>query len=443
MASGQVISVLVLLLFLVGPLAEIPCSGGDEPDGAPFDPIVADDAESSPGQEIERVSHAVYEVETDERLTEIERQLRDLSTRVQVYEPRGDSNSDDGVAIGGAVRFQYSAEDYVVGNRQRHGDIDLDIFRIDFDGELGGVLLSAQYRWYQYMNVIHHGWVGYQCNDSWQIQAGITRVPFGNLDYNSNSFFFSTNYYVGLEDDYDAGIKLVGTDERQDLRLAFLKTDEMGGIDGYVDNRADRYSYDVVGIRLPGEGIYSPPVNAVAENNTVCLRYTYKFSCTEFGGSWLYGGLRAPDFSAGSRWAYAIHSKTTIDRWLLRLQFTDYRFDPLDDTGLMIVGAYSFFDTIPAKANIYTGNVAYELPVKFGPVTTLKFYNDFNVMSNKSGGLHENSYMNITGVAVSAGGLYTYVELISAKNHPFIGGSLGSDAGDWNTRFNVNVGFYF
>jgi len=31
------------------------------------------------------------------------------------------------------------------------------------------------------------------------------------------------------------------------LDLGFFKNDERGGVDGYVDNRRDRYSYDVVG----------------------------------------------------------------------------------------------------------------------------------------------------------------------------------------------------
>jgi hypothetical protein len=51
--------------------------------------------------------------------------------------------------------------------------------------------------------------------------------------------------------------------------------------------------------------------------------------------------------------------------------------------------------------------------------------------------------MNVLGVAISAGGLYTYVDLITAKNHPFIGGTMAGDALDWNTRVNINLGYYF
>jgi hypothetical protein len=292
------------------------------------------------------------------------------------------------------------------------------------------------------MNVIHHAWVGYRICDGWELQAGITRVPFGNLDFNSHNFFFSSCYYVGLEDDYDAGIKIIGKGDAHDLRVAFFKTDEMGGVDGFVDNRSDRYSYDVVGIRADGEGIFDQPATELAEYNSVALRYTYQFPWTEVGGSWLAGDLRDQQSSRGHRWAYAVHSESTVGPWNLQLQFTDYRSDA-SPTGLLSVGAYSFFDTIPAQAKLYTTNLAYELPVEWGPVTKVTFYNDFNVVTDKSGGLRENSMLNVTGAAVVAGGVLTYFDLLAAKNHPFVGGSMGSDAGNWNTRFNINVGFYF
>ena len=379
---------------------------------------------------------------TDSRIANLEQEIRELRTNFDYQQVVPSALKDVGIDVGGAVRFQYSYEDYVRGNRRRGGDIDFDIFRIDFDGELGGVLLSAQYRWFQYMNVIHHAWAGYQFNEAWQAQVGITRVPFGNLPFNSHNFFFSSNYYVGLEDDYDAGIKLVGKNELHDLRIAFFKNDEMGGIDGFVDNRTDRYSYDVVGIRAPGEGIFDPPATELAEANGWAIRYTCHCCWSEVGGSFLAGQFRDRDGKRGDRWAYAIHSDTTIDRWNMKLQFTDYRYD-VGGAGLLVVGAYSFYDTIPAQARLYTADLAYALPVDCGPVSELLFYNDFNVMTDKSGGLTENTYLNVTGVAVSAGGLYTYFDLLSAKNQPFVGGSMGSDSGNWNTRFNINVGYYF
>ena len=63
-------------------------------------------------------------------------------------------------------------------------------------------------------------------------------------------------------------------------------------------------------------------------------------------------------------------------------------------------------------------------------------------MTNKTGDL-EDTVMNVLGVAVSAGGLYTYFDLVTAKNQPFVGGTLAGNSGDYNTRFNINIGYYF
>ena len=98
------------------------------------------------------------------------------------------------IDVGGAVRFQYSFEDYDNGNRERVGDLDLDTVRLNFDGTVDNILLSAELRYYQYMEVVHHAWLGYQINPEWQAQLGVTQLPFGNLSYNSHSFFFVERY---------------------------------------------------------------------------------------------------------------------------------------------------------------------------------------------------------------------------------------------------------
>jgi hypothetical protein len=145
---------------------------------------------------------------TNQRITQLEQQLIELKTQVKTQEET-EKAAEPNIKIGGAVRFQYSYEDYNEENRDRVGDLDFDVFRLDVNGSIGDVSVSAQYRWYQYMDVIHHAYVGYIFDEEWQGQLGITQVPFGVLDYNSNSFFFSSGYYVGLEDDFDAGISFI------------------------------------------------------------------------------------------------------------------------------------------------------------------------------------------------------------------------------------------
>lgn len=360
--------------------------------------------------------------------------------------PAALADEADGIKVGGAVRFQYSFEDYAPANRERAGDIDFDTFRINLDGTVGEVILSAELRYYQYMQVIHHAWVGYDFSDAWRGQLGVTRVPFGHQPFNSNSYFFSTLYYVGLEDDYDLGGLLHGKLGAFDLQLGLFKNDEQGGIDGFVTDRTERYSYDILGIRGVGEGTFDTPAQEIAESNTVALRIAWQGDLgpieASAGVSALRGDLVDADESVGSQRAGAVHVGAAAGRWNLMLQST--RYDHRTDAGAdrLVVGAYAFFDSIPAAATLHTANLAYALPVSLGPITAVTFYNDHSQMTAKRG-VGGRTWMNTLGMSVAAGGLFTYFDLVTARNQPFIGGSLGDDVDSTNTRFNVNVGYYF
>lgn len=370
-----------------------------------------------------------------------------LAARVEKLEDDVEAAENAPISIGGAVRTQYVWADYDDANTDRGGDFDFDLFRLDYSGSIGDVILSAQYRWFQYMESLQHAWVGYNFTENWQGQLGITKVPFGVTPYNSNSYFFSSNFYVGLEDDHDAGVKLRYRDTDWDLDFAFFKNDEQGGIDGSVSAREDRYAYDPLGVRLSGEGIYDTPTLAVGETNSIAVRAARKFALSdisnfEIGLSGQLGKMNDGVDDVGDRSAYALHGVYTYDRWTFMGQATQYEYDMDMANDGIVVGAYAFYDTIPNKANLYTANIAYSLPVKIGPITNLTFYNDLSVMTNKRG-YDEDTVMNVLGMAISAGGLYTYVDFVKAKNQPFIGGTMAGDSDDFETRFNINIGYYF
>lgn len=357
-----------------------------------------------------------------------------------------ENRAQDGIVIGGAVRTNFSHTSYNEGNKSRGGDFDFDIFRLNLNGSIGDVLLNSEIRFFDYMTVLKSAWVGYQFSPDWQVQAGITQVPFGNWPYNSHNYFFSPNYYLGLEDDHDLGIlfKRQLADNWQ-LDLGFFKNDELGGVDGYVSNRADRYSYDVVGIRAAGEDIYAEPGSAIGEYNSFAARYGYHLQHgdwrTELGWSALYGGLHDGQHKAGHYSAYALHLNSHYQRWNLQLQHTRYNYS-VGDAVQMAVGAYGFYDSIATDANSSNLNLAYSLPVQWGPISNLQFYNDFGLVYDKSDG-SANTMMNVTGVAVTAGGLFAYIDLVHARNQPFIGGSVAGNSDDTERRFNINLGYYF
>ncbi len=402
-------------------------------------------------RQLEALKGKVTELETQLKAAQQREQARDAEVEERVAQQveevyAAKESSREGINVHGAVRFQYTNERYNEGNKDRGGDFDFDTFRINLDGSIGDVILSGEYRFYQYMHTLHHAWVGYDFSDALQVQAGINQVPFGITPYNSHNFFFSSNYYVGLEDDYDAGIKLIYDEKPWNLQLAFYKNDEQGGVDGYVSDRSERYSYDVVGYR-DGEGIWDAPAHAVAENNTFNGRAAYTLSygdgwSTELGASVQFGDLHDGNGSVGDHGAYAIHLLGNYGPWNLQLQATDYEYDLDSGADLMAVGAYAFYDTIPAEARTYTAGLSYSMPVKIGPITNLTFYNDYSLITDKSADL-DDTWMNVTGVAISAGGVYAYLDYVLAKNQPFIGGTMAGDADDSESRINLNIGYYF
>lgn len=368
----------------------------------------------------------------------------DVATVVTAAET--EPKNPDGIRLGGAVRTNYSHTSYSDGNKNRGGDFDFDIFRLNLSGSVGDVTLDAEIRFFDYMTTVKYAYVGYQFAENWQVQTGITQVPFGNWPYNSHNYFFSTNYYIGLEDDHDLGIlfKRQLADNWQ-LDLGFFKNDELGGVDGYVSNRADRYSYDIVGARLPAEGIYDDPSAALGEYNTLSGRFAYHTELngvkTEMGISALSGGLHDGERRAGDYYAWGLHLNSHYGNWNLQLQHTEYAYN-LNDITRMVVGSYGFYDSIAAEAKSGTVNLAYSWPVQWGPVTGLQFYNNYGLVYDKSDA-SANTMMNVTGFSVAAGGLFTYFDLVHARNQPFVGGSAAGNSNETERRFNINIGYYF
>ncbi|ABV85582.1 hypothetical protein [Shewanella pealeana] len=392
-------------------------------------------------EELEALKARIEQLEA-QQLESQQQQPEMLVVEEQTQKPENTVN------FGGAVRVNYSYEDFDDDNADRGGDFDFDLFRIDVSGNYQDLIFSAQYRWFEYMNVIQHAWIGYNFNEEQQGKIGVTQVPFGILTYASNNYFFSSNFYLGLEDDYDMGLNYTYKSTANQFDFAFYKNDEQGGLDGYVSDRTDRYAYDVVGIRLDGEDAYDAPSAgyAAGEVNTFNARYAhnFKFSAVdvELGASIQAGQLEIENGTDGDNVAAAIHGVVNYDRWNVKLQMTDYKYD-VDgiDVDRIVVAAYHFYDSIPAEATTYIANLAYSLPVDIGPISNLTFYNDYSLVTDKPAAM-EDTFMNVTGMAVSAGGLYTYFDFVVAENQPFIGGTMVGD-GDTNKRFNINFGYYF
>lgn len=391
--------------------------------------------------ELERMQQEINEL----RASITEEKARDIAE--QTYADK-DANS---IHVGGAVRFNYTYKDYDRANKRREGEMKFDLFRVNFDGKLNDVYLSAEYRHFDYMDVIHHAWVGYDFTDKLHGQIGVNRVPFGILPFASHSYYFNSNYYLGLEDDHDLGVKFIHDDGPLNVQAAFYFNDEMGG--SSVDN--ERYSYDPLGAikkgtALPADDVFGDAdVLTALDSNVSNLRAAWTFGhdtafSTEVGASGQYGSLvNSNGYNVGDQYAYAAHVVGNYDRWNVQLQVAHYDYKVGDDYDRMVVGAYAYYDTIARRATSYTGNVAYSLPVQWGPVSNLTFYNDYFYITDKPGDLKD-TWMNVTGMSIAAGGVFAYLDIVNAKNQPFIGGSMGeTEGGSHNAHYNLNIGYYF
>ena len=79
-----------------------------------------------------------------------------VQARLAKLEEKTEENENWPIKVHGAVRFQYEYNNYNSGNENRTGDLSFDIFRLNFDGEIGDVILSAEYRWFHYMDTVKH-----------------------------------------------------------------------------------------------------------------------------------------------------------------------------------------------------------------------------------------------------------------------------------------------
>ncbi|MDR5590994.1 hypothetical protein RE431_10130 [Christiangramia sp. SM2212] len=349
------------------------------------------------------------------------------------------------INVGGALRFNYNLSSWKDGQKDRGGDFGYDMFRVNFDAAWKGIYLNAEYRLYSEAfggGFMKQGWVGYRFNEKDEIQVGLNQVPFGIQQYNSHNWFFNLTYYFGLEDDHDMGVKYVHEDDQFEYDLAFYKNSEELQFGGDTESSPNRYSYDVVGRNK--------------EINQFNAKLIYKFGDSiknRIGVSGQYGGLYNLDTKeTGSHNGLALHYELDYQNWNFKLQAMTINNNPKNLPGesddILQMGAYGVPYEVAADFNIYTLEFSKNVPVKLGPISNLEFYNDFGFMDKKVEAF-EDSFMNVTGVLVSAGHLYTYIDYAAGYNHSWLGGnfvddfSVGNPDAKWEARFNINIGYYF
>lgn len=349
------------------------------------------------------------------------------------------------VDIGGALRFNYNLSSWKPEQKKRGGDFGYDLFRINAVAAYQGIYVNAEYRLYSEAfggGMLKQGWFGYKFNEIQELQVGLTQVPFGIQQYNSHNWFFNLGYYMGMEDDHDMGIKYMHLGENIEYQFAYFKNAEELRFGDASAVSYSRYSYDVAGNN-----------KEVHQGNAKFIYKSGDSLQSRLGISAQYGGLyNINTKEIGNHYALALHYEADYKLWNLKSEAMLVSHNPENEEGVseevITMAAYGAPYEVASDFNLYTLAIARNVPVSWGPVSNLQVYNDFGYMQKKEASF-EDSFMNVTGVLVTAGNLYTYIDYAAGYNHSWLGGNFVDDfaAGNpdakWEVRFNVNFGYYF
>ena len=336
------------------------------------------------------------------------------------------------INLGGAVRYNYRITNY--GNKQYGGDILYDMFRINLAAFYKKIGSYVEFRWYSESSgggMLKEGWIAYNFNDNNHLKVGQTLVPFGLLPYQSNSYYFNINYYIGLEDDYDIGLSYQYNNEKFQVNAAFFKNSELTN---------KRYSYDLD---------YDSK-----EINTLAGRVSYRGSNTtigyEIGTSGLVGQIYNFDIDETSiRYAAALHCVLNMKNVNLKTQYTIYNYNCREDRtrDYVTLGAFGSSYKVAAMGTSYSFCISYSFTPQNRFIEDITIYNDYSRLTKGNMNYH-NSEMNVIGCKVSAGPILVYADYVIARNHPWIGSDWDTSFAEgpdnkWHTCFNINFGYYF
>lgn len=360
------------------------------------------------------------------------------------------------VNLGGILRFAYNSSSWKNAQQTRGGDFAIDCLGFTTQASYNKLYLNLDYRFNSKDfggAFLRYGYFGYKFNETNDLKLGLVPIPFGNSAFNSNNFFFSINYYYGLEADNDMGISYTKIFGKLKFNLAFMKNGEDLNMSDKSDETYDRYAYDVTSISdNNGNLIYrNKEINQL--NTRIIYALGDKQLKSHIGASFMYGQLLNFDTEElGNRYAWAVHYNADFRRFNFKAQITGFKHSaknpPEQSNNIIAMAAYGAPYFIASESVNYTASLAYKLPVKSSLFNSFTFYNDFGIMDKKEKSF-ENTIMNVTGIMISAGPIYTYVDWAMGKNQAWLGPdwtnafAKGNPDAEWNYRFNINLGFYF
>ena len=355
-----------------------------------------------------------------------------------------DDPAETTFTFGGALWINYAYQEWKSPDQGKKTGLNFDNLRLSFDGTHGETLLfSGQYRMYGYTRAIHHAWFGYRWGEANRIELGVTQVPFGLLPFASHSFWFGLGYYVGVEDDYDSGIKWTHEGGAWDLNLAYFANEELNDA-----TNLNRYSVDLV---RSGED-----QNEEFSQGNLRVAYTIgkgTENSSQFGLSGQYGGIDNREVDKyGDRWHGAFHYLGRYGAWNPEIQVTRYEYNPENPEGvddrLILMGNLTSTRHVAAKGTLINANLRKFWDVDWGPVKGFNAYYNYSHLLKDEADFRDSQLHN-PGCVFQAGPHWVWVDFLIGKNAWYLNDSpeasgMGPGGTDkWEFRFNLNFEWYF
>lgn len=397
-------------------------------------------------QRLERLEHqqTANETTTDQATTDETIGTDASATRTIAEENRSLLEEMRQVEFSGLLEFGYNYQDWSEGSKEKAGDLGFGKLVLGVEGDHDDFLYSMEYRFYDGYRFLKSGWLGYQLDDANTVKAGLVQTPFGNMPYGYLGWYGNLPYLSGFNDNQNAGVLWERSAGAWDSSLAFFKDDSLSGNEQY------------------GANAHGGNAQGNEEVNQLAGRVAYTFdhasdASTEVNlsakGGQLYNNNTG---DSGSNWSAALGVSGSYGNWLAMAQATTYEYDaenaPQAQTdvsdNVLQVGAFNFDYLIPAEGEMYSASLGYNMPVNWGPVENVYFYNDFSYITpsgdyspyGDGSGNVDNPIMNDIGVQLTAGPYYLWADVASNKNGL---GYFGSRTDSWNTQFITTFGVNF
>lgn len=366
-------------------------------------------------------------------------------------------NSDNSAAldIGGALRGNYRYEDWNTSSFRHRPHLRFDTFRIDSSGHYNKLFFDSGF-WFQDTEkyAIDRSYIGYNVNSSSQIQLGAPYKPFGLMPFPQFGWSYGIPFYLGFAMNTGLGARWQYQRDDWTLDVAWFPKMLPAGV---------RYAPDTGYWGDLKNTLYGPhhrQLNEKRDQVNLRLARTVKSGRwdNEFGGSLaasrLYNHATGDN---GTFWALGAHARLHYDDWQLSSQLIRYQYAPKNpgdaDRSTILMGANGLTPAylIPARATTAALNVARDVDVAWGPVSKLRFYNDYSILWKDKGGWSD-SMMDTVGMQLFALPVMFWLDFTWSTNANPWGGALNAtgwtstqSAGSnkWYLRTNMNIGYYF